>query len=94
MRSWLIFPSLLIAACSTVSAEGSDSAGGKCSAEDLQEFAGQPATEQTGAAILHESGADILRWIPHGSAVTMDFRPDRVNVKLSPQNQIEEITCG
>lgn len=94
MRNWLMLPAALLAACSTVTAEGSDSLDGKCNAEGLPEFTGQPATEQNGAAILRESGADILRWIPHGSAVTMDFRSNRVNVKLSPQNQVEEVTCG
>ncbi len=47
-----------------------------------------------GAAILRESGARTLRWIPHGSAVTMDFSEQRVNVKLDPRSRIEAVTCG
>ena len=46
------------------------------------------------ARILRESGAKTLRWIPHGSAITMDYSEQRVNVKLDPQSRIEAVTCG
>ena len=93
MRELLALSAVSLAACSTVPAEGSDSAG-KCHAEGLERYVGQPGTEANVAAILRESGAKTVRRIPHGSAVTMDFSEQRVNVKLDPQDRIEAVTCG
>ena len=93
MRRLVALCSVALAACA-VRGEVPLSTGGKCHAEGLERFAGQPASSENGAAILRESGARTLRWIPHGSAVTMDFSEQRVNVKLDPQSRIEAVTCG
>jgi len=94
MRKLVTLCSVALAACSTVPAEGSERAGGKCRAEGLERYVGEAGSAENGAAILRESGASTLRWIPHGSAVTMDFSEQRVNVKLDPQSKIEAVTCG
>jgi hypothetical protein len=94
MRKLVALCSVALAACSTVPAEGSEPAGGKCRAEGLERYVGEAGSAENGAAILHESGAKTLRWIPHGSAITMDFSEQRVNVKLDPQSRIEAVTCG
>jgi hypothetical protein len=93
MRKLAALCSLALAACA-VRGEVPLSPGGKCRAEGLERYVGQPASAENGAAILRESGAKTLRWIPHGSAVTMDFSEQRVNVKLDPQSRIEAVTCG
>jgi hypothetical protein len=77
-----------------VRAEAPLPAGGKCHTEGLERYVGQVGSAENGAAILRESGAKTLRWIPHGSAVTMEFSEQRVNVKLDPQNRIEGVSCG
>ena len=94
MRKSIAFTAMALSACSTVPAESSEPAGGKCNAEGLDRFVGQPGSEENTAAILRESGAKTLRTIPHGSMVTMDYSEQRVNVKLDPQNKIEAVTCG
>jgi hypothetical protein len=94
MRKLVALSSIALAACSTVPAEGSEPVGGKCRAEGLERYVGQAGSAENGAAILRESGARVLRWIPHGSAVTMDYSEQRVNVKLEPQGRIEAVTCG
>ena len=71
-----------------------DAMRGSCNAEPAQAHVGQQATERTGAAILAESGAEVLRWGPPNSAWTMDYRTDRVNVRYDEARQITEITCG
>jgi hypothetical protein len=38
--------------------------------------------------------AAVLRWAPPGVMLTMDFREDRVTVRLSPDNKITAINCG
>jgi len=93
MRKLVVLCSVALAACA-VRGEVPLSAGGKCSADGLARYAGQAATAENGAAILRNSGARTLRWIPHGSVVTMDFSEQRVNVKLDPQGRIEGVTCG
>ena len=35
-----------------------------------------------------------LRVIPHGAPVTLDFRPDRLNLHLDTEDRIERIACG
>lgn len=100
MRELFLIAPLLAAACSTMPANETEppvrgeTPGQTCRDAGLDTFVGQTATAETGAQILQRSGARTLRWIPKGAAVTMDFRTDRVNVKLDAQNRIEAVTCG
>ena len=94
MRKLLALAPVALAACTTVAAEAPEPTSSICKTEGLESYVGQPATAETGAAILSGSRARVLRWIPHGSAVTMDFSEQRVNIKLTPDNRIEAVTCG
>ena len=67
---------------------------GACDAAPAQAHVGREATEEAGAAILAESGAEVLRWGPPYSAWTMDYRTNRVNVRYDEARSITEITCG
>jgi hypothetical protein len=89
----------ITAACTTVPPGDTPPGGGgesgfTCSAEGLQDLVGQPATSELGAEALRRSGARTLRWIRPGDAVTMDFRQDRVNVRLDAQSRAEAFDCG
>lgn len=66
--------------------------GGACNADAAQPFVGKPAAsaEQARAA----SGARAARLIRPGQAVTMDYRPDRLNVELDASDIIVRISCG
>ena len=94
MRKLLAIAPVALAACTTVPAEAPEPAGATCKAEGLERYVGQAATAETGAAILSQSRARVLRFIAHGSAVTMDYSEHRVNIKLTPDNRIEAVTCG
>lgn len=65
-----------------------------CDAAKVQHHVGHEATQETGAAILKESGAKTLRWGPPDSVWTMDYREDRVNVRYDRSMTITAITCG
>ena len=67
---------------------------GSCDAAAVQSHIGHPATQEMGAAILAESGARTLRWGPPDSMWTMDYRPDRVNVRYDRDMKITAVTCG
>ena len=104
MRSMLLLASVLVAGCSAnvAPAEAGEAGvpvhgvtpGRKCTAAATQRFVGQPATSETGAAILRATNAAVLRWAPPGTMLTMDYREDRVTVRLGPDRTVTEIGCG
>jgi hypothetical protein len=94
--------SLSLAACAETMGEAppepapepAPPAEGACDAGAAVRMVGMQASEATGARILRFSGARSLRWGPPDSAWTMDYRPDRVNVRYDRDMRITEITCG
>lgn len=81
-----------LAACTTMERPAPPTEGGVCNADAAQPFVGQPASaaEQARAA----SGARTMRLIRPGQAVTMDYRPDRLNVELDASDSIVKLSCG
>jgi hypothetical protein len=73
---------------------GPNAGGGACSGEAGQRFVGQKAEATTGQAIRAATGASVLRWVPPRSAVTMDFREDRVTVSYDDAMVITRVACG
>lgn len=65
-----------------------------CNADAVQSLIGQTATADVGAQLLKGSGARTLRWVPPRTAVTMDFRPDRLTVSYDDTLKIERVSCG
>lgn len=65
-----------------------------CNADAVQSLVGQTATPDLGAQLLKGSGATTLRWVPPRTAVTMDFRPDRLTVSYDDALKIDRISCG
>lgn len=57
-------------------------------------FIGRTASTELGGEMMKMSGATTLQWIPHGTAVTMEFRPDRLRVYLDSDNRITKHVCG
>jgi hypothetical protein len=67
---------------------------GKCSVEALQSYVGQKVSADIGAELLAKSGARTLRWGPPRTAMTMDYREDRLNIAYDDSMVIERINCG
>lgn len=65
-----------------------------CNADAVQSLVGQTATGEVGGQLLKGSGATTLRWVPPRTAVTMDFRADRLTVSYDDALKIERISCG
>ncbi len=65
-----------------------------CKADAVQSYVGQTATPDLGGAILKAAGARTLRWGPPRSAMTMDYRVDRVNVIYDDAYKITQVSCG
>ena len=69
-------------------------ASGECKGDGLASFVGQKVSAELGAKMLAASGARSLRWAPPRSAMTMDFRPDRLTVAYDDNMVIESARCG
>src|SRR3546814_13226935 len=65
-----------------------------CNADAVQAHIGHKATPEAGATLLQESGARTLRWGPPRSAMTMDYRQDRLNVIYDDAYTITQIKIG
>lgn len=66
---------------------------GECKAEPAQHLVGSKATAEVGADLIRLTGARTLRWVPPRTAVTMDFRYDRLTVSYDDDMVIERISC-
>lgn len=67
---------------------------GPCHNEGLDRFTGRKATAEIGAELLKASGATSLRWGPPHSAMTMDYRADRLTVSYDEAMLITSARCG
>ncbi|WOK36906.1 I78 family peptidase inhibitor [Sphingomonas sp. C3-2] len=88
---------LLLAACATTpgSEPASPSAPAQmCKNEAVQQFKGQAVSAELGAAALKASGAQTLRWGPPRSAMTMDYRADRLTISYDDDLKVTMIGCG
>ena len=65
-----------------------------CGAEKAYELIGKKRTPQLVAEVARLTGTTVIRWIAPGTAVTMDYREDRVNVSLDDDDVITGIKCG
>lgn len=82
-------PLLLLMACVPVEETPVvDTPKDECSASQYQGLVGQPA-----AALTSMNFPIGTRIIQPGSAVTMDYRPDRLNIEISTNQRIEKISC-
>ncbi|MEM8696646.1 MAG: I78 family peptidase inhibitor [Pseudomonadota bacterium] len=86
--------SLSAAGCATVTDEPPMAGAGSCDADASQALVGQMANQDLAAMAMRQSGAGVLRWIPPDSAVTMDFREDRLNISYDRGLIVTAIRCG
>lgn len=89
MRLFLLFPLALLAACESVGGPASNLAPDDCSAKSYQSLIGTPV-EIIDASALPEK----TRIIHPDTAVTHDYRLDRLNVHVDGQGKITRVVCG
>ena len=96
---------LLLAACSTAQAPATQppadspplhgtTPGHKCDPANIQQFVGQMRSAELERRMHQVSGAATVRWAPFGTAVTMEYRFDRLTVFLDASNRVERIGCS
>ena len=69
-------------------------AGDECGASQVQPFVGYEADEGFRAYVAELTGTQEIRWIMPDTAVTLDFRPDRLNMRLDENTNVIEARCG
>jgi len=95
MRRLTFFSALLLAACAAAQPPVHGvTPGHKCEAAGTGPFIGQAATSALAAAIMRETHSAVIRWAPPGVMLTMDFREDRVTVRIGPDRKVTAINCG
>jgi len=98
MRAVPIAVLLASAACTPVEMRGETPAAppvaAACNADSLGELVGKRASDARADVMQTRSGARTLRWIAPNTAMTMDFRPDRLNVYVDAKGRIERFTCA
>ncbi len=67
---------------------------GNCDAAAAQRFVGQKAEEANVKAAVAASGAKTARVIKPDTMVTMDYRGDRLNIRVDDAGKIIAVTCG
>ena len=67
---------------------------GECDAANAQDLLGREANAELGELLLQRTGATTLRWVPPRTAVTMDFRADRLTVTYDDDMRVTRISCG
>lgn len=65
-----------------------------CGADKVGEWLGEELTDEVKASIREAAGHNRIRYIAPGDMVTMDFRPDRLNVETGTDNRIKLFRCG
>ncbi|ANU07212.1 I78 family peptidase inhibitor [Paraurantiacibacter namhicola] len=86
-----------LAACATMDGDGDmkiKEPQGECDASGVQDHVGHKASAESGTMLLKMTGAKTLRWVPPRTAVTMDYRPDRLTVSYDDDYTITKISCG
>ncbi|HTG37851.1 I78 family peptidase inhibitor [Sphingomonas sp.] len=68
--------------------------GAQCDATAIQDLVGQNGDPATIERAKSMSGARDVRRYVSGSALTMDFRPDRLNVEVDAAGRIVKLGCG
>lgn len=96
MRTIVAAGLLLLAGCATMAQDDTPipTEAGECRIDDLAPLIGRAATAELGTEALRLSRARTIRWIQPGMAVTMDYRPDRLNIRLDAANRVEAFDCG
>ena len=90
LRFLLLLPVLALSACvePLPVTPGVPVEADQCNAAGMQGLIGQPKTVLR--TMLLPAGTRV---IGPGDAVTMDFRPDRMNVEIGPDDRIAKIAC-
>lgn len=90
---------VMLAACQPQASEPGDSgaapeAADLCGASKISFFVGKDDGAANRAGIVAATMTDNIRWLTPDMAVTMDYRSDRLNVRIDEQGKYTGFDCG
>jgi hypothetical protein len=85
---------LLTAGCATGAPPAEAVTSGRCDASKARVLIGRARSAEAGPQALRLSGARALRWIAPGTMVTMDYREDRLNLRVDRAGKVVKVDCG
>lgn len=85
---------LSMGACATIPPEGPPMPIAQCNAVAVGWVLGREPTPDVVERARIESGSATVRVIHPGTAVTADFRADRLNLNVNARNAIDALKCG
>lgn len=94
MIALLVLVGPLVVSCTTPPISAQTPPAQQCDAKAAQAQVGAVATAELGAELLRLTGARTLRWVPPETAVTMDYRPERLTVAYDRDMKITGIACN
>ncbi|MCC2976030.1 peptidase inhibitor I78 [Sphingomonas sp. PL-96] len=97
-----LLPLLMLAGCTPTVADGALQPGtdktaptqGACRIDGLTDLVGKHASEALVTDALKRSGARSSRSIGPDTMVTMDFKPDRLNIHTDAAGTVTHFRCG
>ena len=90
----LVSATLLLAACATPATDTPAAVAEQCNADAAQAHVGHAASAEMVEAARKDAGADRVRTLRPGQAVTMEYLAGRLNLYLDASGKIERIGCG
>ncbi|MGW8190895.1 I78 family peptidase inhibitor [uncultured Sphingomonas sp.] len=101
MKPTILIAAMALGACTTTQQTAGDPApaapelpGGACETTALAALVGKSFTPALEADARARAKARTVRAIRPGMAVTMDFRPDRLNIDIDEKNMVAGFRCG
>lgn len=86
---------VLLGGCAqSVSTTPETSSDPTCDAGKAQSYIGASASSEIAEAARKAAGAELVRWLRPGMAVTMEYRMGRLNITIDDKNVITGINCG
>ena len=78
----------------SMSSGGADTNGPSCNSKAVESYIGKRFTAVLAEQMRKEAGAALLRTGAKGGAVTMDYRPERLNIFYDEAMLIAIVNCG
>ncbi|WP_322963738.1 I78 family peptidase inhibitor [Sphingomonas fuzhouensis] len=94
MRRLILLAMLPLTACTTMPKAEEQMAMTGCGDAKVADLIGKAWTEALRAPTVKRTGARSLRVIAPGDAVTMDYRPDRLNIETDAAGRVVRLKCG
>ena len=65
-----------------------------CNIDSLGDLIGKRGETALGSIAMQRAGAKAMRWLRPDTAMTMDYRTDRLNILLDDANIVTGFRCG